>query len=74
MRVLMARMRIAPRGNELKRFDRTANSVAATGDKARHGVERTDPPSKQISLSHAREMIDRILIAWLTYKTIQYEP
>ncbi len=30
--------------SELRRFAHTANSVAAVGDKARHGVERTDPP------------------------------
>jgi hypothetical protein len=56
------------RHDELQRFSHTANSVAATGDKGRHGVERSRPPSKPVSLSDARELIDRILLAWLAYK------
>ena len=54
--------------NELKRFTRTANSVAAVGDKARHGVEQSDPPPKPMSLAHARALIDRVLRAWLEWK------
>jgi hypothetical protein len=59
--------------NELERFARTANSVAAAGDKARHGVERTDPPRKPMSLSHARELIDRIMNAWLAWKASHHD-
>ncbi len=59
--------------NELERFARTANSVAAAGDKARHGVERTDPPRKRMSLSHARELIDRIMKAWLAWKASHHD-
>lgn len=54
--------------NEVERFARTANSVAAAGDKARHGIESTDPPPKPMPLSDARELIDRIMKAWLSWK------
>jgi hypothetical protein len=55
-------------GNELKHFERTANNPAAAGDKARHGVEKYKPPRKPMSLAHARELIDRIMRAWLEWK------
>jgi hypothetical protein len=53
---------------ECCRFTRTANSVAAAGDKARHGRERTAPPPEPMSLSAARKLIDRLLHAWLDWK------
>jgi len=59
--------------NELERFARTANSVAAAGDKARHGIERTDPPREPMSLSHARELIDRIMRSWLEWKASHHD-
>lgn len=59
--------------DELERFARTANSVAATGDKARHGVERTDPPPKPMPLPDARELIDRIMKAWLGWKASHHD-
>jgi len=59
--------------NELERFVRTANSPDAAGDKARHGVARTDPPRKPMSLSHARELIDRIVKAGLAWKPSHHD-
>jgi len=59
--------------SELDRFARTANSVAAAGDKARHGVERTHPPRKPMTFSHARELIDRIMKAWLGWKVSHHD-
>jgi hypothetical protein len=59
--------------NELNRFTRTANSVAAAGDKARHGVELTVPPRKPISLAHAQELIDRIMRGWLEWKASHHD-
>lgn len=54
--------------NEVTRFTRTANSVAVSGDQARHGKETTDPPSNAMFLGQARELINRILIFWITTK------
>jgi len=58
--------------NELERFTRTSNSVAGAGDMARHGVERTHPPPNPLPLSGARELIDRIMEAWLSWKAGQH--
>jgi hypothetical protein len=46
---------------EVTRFKRTANSKSASGDLARHGRERTDPPSSPMKVHEAREFIDRII-------------
>jgi hypothetical protein len=60
--------------NECKRFTHSADSVAAAGDKARHGVERTAPPRKPMSLAQARELIDRIMRDWLEWKASHHDP
>lgn len=49
----------------LSRFTHSADSVKAAGDQARHGVERTHPPSKPLTISEARILLDRLLRAWL---------
>lgn len=54
--------------NEVELFTRTANSLAAAGDQARHGKERTVPPAKPMPLSRARELVDRLLRSWLDFK------
>ena len=59
--------------NECSIFTGTANSVAAVGDKARHGADKHPPPSKTMSLAHARLLIDRILRAWLEWKARQHD-
>lgn len=53
---------------EFERFKHTACSVAAAGDKARHGLEKRDPPPNPLSLTQARELTDRIMHAWLEWK------
>lgn len=52
----------------VREFKHTANSVDAAGDQARHGKEKTQPPSNPLSLPRARELIDRILKGWLEHK------
>jgi hypothetical protein len=51
--------------SELRRFKHSANSVAAAGDEARHGVERTQPPMDPMKLADARGFLDRLLRLWL---------
>jgi len=55
--------------DKLERFTHTADSVGAVGDDARHGRERTQPPPRPLSLSAARDLIDRLLRSWLTWKS-----
>jgi len=52
----------------LKRFKHTANSVFASGDDARHGTERTQPPADPMTLSEARSFIEAIVHNWLRTK------
>lgn len=49
----------------VKRFKRTANSVGAVGDLARHGRERTEPPPKPMSIKEAQELVLRIVRLWM---------
>ena len=53
---------------DIKLFKHTANSVAATGDQARHGKETSTPPVKPLTLSEARALVDTLLRAWLAHK------
>jgi len=53
---------------DLKRFTHSANSVAAAGDAARHGRERTDPPKRPMSLEEAIAYIGYVVQSWLSYK------
>jgi len=50
---------------EIKRIKHNASSVAVAGDAARHGKERTDPPSVPMSLKDARLRVDTLLKDWL---------
>lgn len=50
---------------EVACFKRTANSAAALGDEARHGVEHTQPPTSPMSRSEAIEFVRKLLVAWL---------
>jgi len=52
----------------LIRFKRTANSPSATGDLARHGKERTQPPKNPMTLPEAGDLIEVILHGWLRSK------
>ncbi|MFQ5839585.1 MAG: hypothetical protein ACE5HK_02575 [Candidatus Methylomirabilales bacterium] len=55
--------------SELTRFKHTANSERAAGDAARHGKEVTQPPKRAMTLSTARSLVDRILRAWIDWKS-----
>lgn len=50
---------------EVERFKRTANSVHALGDQARHGHETTNPPRRSTSFADAQALVGRVLRAWL---------
>ncbi len=50
---------------QMKRFKHTADSVAAAGDQARHGVERTAPPPEPMTIAEARSFVDMLLARWL---------
>lgn len=50
---------------EITRFKRTANSVHALGDQARHGRETTQPPPQPTSFAEAQALVGRVLRAWL---------
>ena len=50
---------------ELKRFKRTANSVGAVGDEARHGKENTEPPPNPMALREAESLILKLVRDWL---------
>jgi hypothetical protein len=51
---------------DIRRFKHTANSVAAAGDEARHGKERTDPPKEPMSLGEARALVIDLVKRWLS--------
>ena len=54
--------------NRIELFKRTACSVEAIGDQARHGKSVGDPPSKPMKLSEARSLVDDLLKNWLSWK------
>lgn len=54
--------------SKIEVFKRTANSVTAAGDDARHGKEETVPPSPPMLLVEAESMIEGILRQWLLTK------
>lgn len=56
------------RRSQIEYFKRTANSVTAAGDDARHGKENTVPPSPPMLLSEAGRMIEGMLRQWLLTK------
>jgi len=49
----------------VRRFRHSANSVAVAGDRARHGVERTEPPARPMTIDEARGFVDGLLRHWL---------
>lgn len=49
-------------------FRRTANSVTAAGDDARHGVETTNPPSNPMQLTEAIAFIKNLVHDWIRWK------
>lgn len=53
---------------KIERFTRTANSPDAIGDKARHGVQKNQPPKNPMSLSEAESLIRHLVKCWLASK------
>lgn len=56
-------------GRKISRFKRTANSVEAVGDHARHGCETDEPPTNPMTLSEAKRFIDSLIKSWVASKT-----
>jgi hypothetical protein len=54
---------------KIKLFKRTANSVAAVGDDARHGAESTASPDSPMSRGEAKSLVSLILHSWLVQKS-----
>lgn len=52
----------------IERFKHTANSVGAAGDDARHGRERTHPPTNPLRLEDAQETIRNLMHCWMSSK------
>ncbi|MFC6523029.1 hypothetical protein ACFQAT_28080 [Undibacterium arcticum] len=55
---------------EYNRFTRTANSVSAVGDAARHGSEKDPPPENPMTLAEAKDYLYRIVQLWLQHKGV----
>jgi hypothetical protein len=45
----------------VRRLKHSANSVSAAGDDARHGIERSSPPTSPMTLPEARSLVDDLL-------------
>jgi hypothetical protein len=53
---------------EVTRFTRTANSVEALGDQARHAKKYAEPPSKPMTIQEAKGLIKHLLEKWIDSK------
>jgi len=54
--------------NRIDRFTRTVQSPAAIGDKARHGVQQTQPPEAPMLLDEAASFVLHLAKCWLNSK------
>jgi len=52
-------------------FRRTANSVGAIGDDARHGIDQEVPPKHPMDLTTAAALVRRLVKAWIEETAIQ---
>lgn len=57
--------KLGPSMRELELFGHTANSPAAIGMEARHGVSRGSPPENPMSLERAHDLIDHLIKGWV---------
>jgi hypothetical protein len=57
----------ASRG-KIELFTRTANSPDAIGDKARHGIQKNQPPQNPMTLNEAKALIQHLVKCWLDSK------
>jgi len=53
---------------QVVRFMRSANSVQASGDAARHGRENTEPPPDPMSADQAAAFLTQLIKTWLLSK------
>lgn len=53
---------------EVTRFTRTANSVEALGDQARHAKKYAESPPKPMTIQEAKRLIKRLLEKWIDSK------
>jgi hypothetical protein len=53
---------------QITRFTRTANSVGAVGDAARHGGDKFEPPADPMTLKEASELLSTLLSRLLQAK------
>jgi hypothetical protein len=53
---------------KVRLFERTANHQLAAGLDARHATSKKDPPPKPMPLDDARQLIRRVVSAWLAEK------
>jgi hypothetical protein len=58
----------------MRLFKNTANSYAAVGVEARHGVGKVAPPAHPMRLGEARSLAEAVVHAWLRYKVTAHEP
>jgi hypothetical protein len=54
--------------SDLKLFKRSANSVKAAGDAARHGRELAEPPLHPMTLREARSFLREMVGDWIEHK------
>jgi hypothetical protein len=59
---------------EYELFKRTANSPGAIGKDARHGVEKTEPPKKPMTLVEAQAFVRKVVRAWVLAKLGRHGP
>lgn len=57
------------KSREIDRFKHTANHQGATGDDARHGHLRAEPPKNPMPIEEARSLIRRIVKGWILSKS-----
>jgi len=54
--------------SKIRTFKHTANSVAATGDEARHGADHKTPPKNPMRISEGKSLVSVLLHSWLQEK------
>ena len=61
-------------GNELTRFKRTIDHSETSGDEARHGYSKGQPPPNPMSSSELGSFLNSIFSNWLTSKEDKQRP
>jgi hypothetical protein len=58
---------------QAKRFDRSANSPSASGDAARHGRDRYDPPKNPMTLEEGQAYVLMLVQSWFAERLTEFE-